>query len=86
MEKKSNNEINLEISLEKLSEKRSNLRESVIKVKVWSMLDNLLCSWIPMERYEDIILRDYCKDKLDYKVDKMVHRMGKKIHKEVKFT
>ena len=78
MEKKSNNEINLEISLEKLSEKRSNLRESVIKVKVWSMLDNLLCSWIPMERYEDIILRDYCKDKLDYKVDKMVHRMGKK--------
>lgn len=44
MEKKSNNEINLEISLEKLSEKRSNLRESVIKVKVWSMLDNLLCS------------------------------------------
>ena len=44
MEKKSNNEINLEISLEKLSEKRVNLRESVIKVKVWSMLDNLLCS------------------------------------------
>ena len=44
MEKKSNNEINLEISLEKLSEKLVNLRESVIKVKVWSMLDNLLCS------------------------------------------
>ena len=44
MEKKSNNEINLEISLQKLSEKRVNLRESVIKVKVWSMLDNLLCS------------------------------------------
>ncbi|XP_062602247.1 uncharacterized protein LOC134263905 [Saccostrea cucullata] len=72
--------VNLE--LQALREKNSNLQDSVVDLKARSMRDNLVFSGIPERAWEDTeqVLQDFLQRKyrLDYLIDfERVHRMGR---------